>query len=97
MSKSLQNIDDKNKNNVLVNTIRNALSHLKDKIETITKIEKTSKEPDKIVDIVGKIFEFNRPNEDQQPDAWFREYRICWKKRKSGRVRTKNINTRSNA
>ena len=69
LSKSLQNIDDKNKNNVLVNTIRNALSHLKDKIETITKIEKTSKEPDKIVDIVGKIFEFNRPNEDQQPDA----------------------------
>ena len=69
MSKSLQIIDDKNKNNVLVNTIRNALSHLKDKIETMTKIEKRSKEPDKVVNIVGKIFEFNRPNQDQQPDT----------------------------
>ena len=35
------------------------MNHLKDKIETMTKIEKRCKERDKIVDIV----------EDQQPDT----------------------------
>ena len=61
MSKALYNIDDKKKSNALVNLIRSALIDLKDKIETMmTETKKSSKVPDKIVDIVEKILEFNR-------------------------------------
>ena len=61
MSKALHNIDDKKKSNALVNLIRSALIDLKDKIETMmTETKKSSKVPDKIVDIVEKILEFNR-------------------------------------
>ena len=61
LSKSLYNIDDKKKSDALVNLIRSALIDLKDKIETMmTETKKSSKVPDKIVDIVEKILEFNR-------------------------------------
>ena len=60
MSKALYSIDDKKENNILVNTIRNALSDLKDKVETMTDTEKRSKVPDKIVNIVKNVLEFNR-------------------------------------
>ena len=61
MSKALYNIDDKKKSNALVNLIRSALTDLKDKIETMmTETKKSSEVPDKIVDIVEKILEFNR-------------------------------------
>ena len=61
MSKALYNIDDKKKSNALVNLIRSALIDLKDKIETMmTETKKSSEVPDKIVDIVEKILEFNR-------------------------------------
>ena len=61
MSKALYNIDDKKKSNDLVNLIRSALIDLKDKIETMmTETKKSSEVPDKIVDIVEKILEFNR-------------------------------------
>ena len=60
MSKALYNIDDKKKSNALVNLIRSALIDLKDKIETMmTETKKSSEVPDKIVDIVEKILEFN--------------------------------------
>ena len=61
MSKALYNIDDEKKSNALVNLIRSALIDLKDKIETMmTETKKSSEVPDKIVDIVEKILEFNR-------------------------------------
>ena len=61
MSKALYNIDDEKKSNALVNLIRSALIDLKDKIETMmTETKKSSKVPDKIVDIVEKILGFNR-------------------------------------
>ena len=61
LSKGLYNIDDKKKSDALVNLIRSALTDLKDKIETMmSETKKSSEVPDKIVDIVEKILEFNR-------------------------------------
>ena len=53
------------RNNILVNGI-NALSDLKGEIETMTETEKN----DKIVNIAEDILEFNRQNQDEQPDTY---------------------------
>ena len=67
--KALYNINDGKENNILVNTVRSALSDLKDNIETMTETVKRSEELDKTVDIVEKILEFNKQNQDEKRDT----------------------------
>ena len=60
MLKTLYNLNDKKKNNLLVNTIKSSLSSLKNEIEKMSENEIKIKKPNEIVDIVEKILEFNR-------------------------------------
>ena len=50
MLKYLYNLNDKNKNNELVNVIKSALSDFKDDIENISAEEKETEKPYKIVE-----------------------------------------------
>ena len=45
------------------------MSDLKDNIETMAETEKRSEELDKTVDIVEKILEFNKQNQDEKRDT----------------------------
>ena len=45
------------------------MSDLKDNIETMTETEKRSEELDKTVDIVEKILEFHKQNQDEKRDT----------------------------
>ena len=56
MLKVVYNTDSKKKNNNLVNVIKSGLSDFKDEIE----------KPFEIVDIVERILEFNRQNQEGQ-------------------------------
>ena len=51
--------NDRKKNNDLVNVIKGGSSDLKNEIENMGQKEKEIEKPNKIVDIVGKILEFN--------------------------------------
>ena len=55
-----------NKNKKLVDEIESGLSDLKDEIEEMSEDELEIKKPYKIVDIVEKIPEFNRQNQEGQ-------------------------------
>ena len=59
MLKTVYNTNDQKKNNNLVNVIKSGLSDLKNKIENMGKEEKKIEKPNRIVDIVEKILEFN--------------------------------------
>ena len=50
--------NNKKKNNDLINVIKSELSDLKNEIEEISEDEIQIKQPDKIVDIVERILEF---------------------------------------
>ena len=63
MLKSLYNLNDRKKNNLLVNTIK---SDLKNEIKKMSENEIKIEKPHKIVDIVERIFEFNRQNQEGQ-------------------------------
>ena len=60
------NTNDKKKNNDLINVIKSGLSDLKNDIEKMSKNETEIEKPDKTVDIVEKIFQFNRQNQEGQ-------------------------------
>ena len=60
MLKTLYNLNDKKKNNLLVNTIKSSLSDLKNEIEKMSEDEIINEKPYKTVDIVEKILESNR-------------------------------------
>ena len=64
MLTDLYSTDNKQKNNRLVDVIKSGLSNLKGEIEQMSEGEKKIERPDKIVDIVEKIFEFNRQNQE---------------------------------
>ena len=66
MLTDLYSKDNKQKNNRLVDVIKSGLSNLKGEIEQMSEGEKKIEGPDKIVDIVEKIFEFNRQNQERQ-------------------------------
>ena len=51
---------DKNKNNNLVDAIKSELSVLREEIEEMSENEIEIEKPDKTVDIIEKILEFNR-------------------------------------
>ena len=63
MSKTLYSLNDKKKNNLLVNTIKSGLNDLKNKIKKMSKEEREIKEPDKIVETAKEIIKFNEQQE----------------------------------
>ena len=64
--KAVYNADRKKKNNSLVDVIKSELSDLKDEIGQIPNDKIKIERPDKIVDIVEKILDFNRQNQEEQ-------------------------------
>ena len=66
MLKVVYNTNNKKKNNDLINAIKSGLSNLKNEIKEISEDEVEIEKPYKIVDIVEKIFEFNRQNQERQ-------------------------------
>ena len=66
MLKTLYNLNDRKKNNQLVNIIKSGLSDLKNEIERMSEDETKIEKPYEIVDIVKKILEFNRQNQEDK-------------------------------
>ena len=64
MFKTLYNISDRKKNNLLVNTIKSGLSDLKNKIKKMSEDEIKIEKPNEVVDIVEEILEFNEQNQE---------------------------------
>ena len=63
MLKTLYSLNDKKKNNLLLNTIKSGLSDLKNEIKKMSKEERKIEKPDKIVEIVEEILKFNEQQE----------------------------------
>ena len=59
MLKTVYTTNNRKKNNDLVNVIKGGSSDLKNEIENMGQKKKEIEKPNKIVDIVGKILEFN--------------------------------------
>ena len=66
MLKTLYNLNDRKKNNLLVNTIKRGLNDLKNEIRKMSEDEIKNEKPHKIVDIVKRILDFNRQNQRGQ-------------------------------
>ena len=64
--KKLYEAKDKKRNNDLVNMIKSGLSDLKDEIKEMSEDETKIEKPDKIVDLVEKILEFNEQNQKEE-------------------------------
>ena len=64
MLKTLYNLNDGKKNNRLVNKIKNGLSDLENEIKKMSEDEIKTEKPYKIVDIVEKILESNKQNQE---------------------------------
>ena len=60
MRKHLYEIKNKKQNNELVNVIKSGLIDLKDKLKKMSEDEKETEKPDKLLEIVEEILEFNR-------------------------------------
>ena len=69
MFKNLYNLNNKNKNNELVNVIKSVLSDFKDKIKNISEEEKETGKPYRIVDIAEKILKFNKKKKKKQEEG----------------------------
>ena len=65
MLKAVYTINDRKKNNELVSMIKSGLSHLKNEIERMSEDEIKIEKSYEIVDIVEKILEFNRQNQEE--------------------------------
>ena len=66
MLKAVYTINGRKKNNELVSMIKSGLSDLKNEIERMSEDETKIEKPYEIVDIVEKILEFNRKNQEGQ-------------------------------
>ena len=66
MLKTLYNLNDGKKNNRLVNKIKNGLSDLENEIKKMSEDEIKTEKPYEIVDIVEKILESNKQNQEGQ-------------------------------
>ena len=64
MFKNLYNLNDREKNNLLVNTIKSRLSDLKNEIKKMSKDEIKTEKPYKIVENVEKILKFSQRNQE---------------------------------
>ena len=60
LAKKLLETKNKNKNNELVEKVKNRWSNLKDVIEEMTEDEIKTEKPDKILEIVKEILDFNK-------------------------------------
>ena len=63
MLKFVFKTNDKKKNSKLANVIKSELSDLKNEIENMSEEEKEIEKPSEIVDIVEKMLEFNKQNQ----------------------------------
>ena len=63
MLKEVYKINDKNKNNKLVDMIKSGLSDLKNEIEDMSEEEKKIEKPNEIIDVVEKILELSKKNQ----------------------------------
>ena len=66
MLKVVNTAKNRKKNERLVNVIKTGLSDLQNEIKEMSDDELKIEKPDKIVDIVEKILELNRLNQDVQ-------------------------------
>ena len=66
MAKKLFETKNKNKNNELVEKVKNRWSNLKDVIEEMSEDEIKTEKPDKILEIVKEILDFNKRIRKQQ-------------------------------
>ena len=66
IQKELYKTKNAGKNNKLVNVIKSGLKDLKKDIEQMGDDVKEIEKPDEIVDIVEKILEYNRQNQERQ-------------------------------
>ena len=64
MLKFLCNTDSKRNSSDLINLIKTGLSDLKDETESMFENEIETERPNKIVDIVEKILDFNNQNQE---------------------------------
>ena len=60
LRKHLYEIKNKKQSNELVNVIKSGLIDLKDKLKKMSEDEKETEKPDKLLEIVEEILEFNR-------------------------------------
>ena len=60
MLKDLYETNDQEKNRVLVNVINSGIQELNKEIETMSKDEKETEKPDKILKVVEEILKFNK-------------------------------------
>ena len=65
MLKSLFNLNDQVKNNLLVNTIKSGLTDLKNEIKKMSEVEIKNEKPYKIVNIVEKILVMNKSQQEK--------------------------------
>ena len=76
MYKNLDSTKNIERNKIHVDLIKSALTDLKNKNRKMSKNEKRIEQPDKMVDTVEKILEFNNQNQEGQrlkiltPNAW---------------------------
>ena len=66
MLKAVYNTDNKRKKNDLVNVIKSGMSDLKDEIEEISENEIEIEKPNRLKDIIEKILDFNKQNQEVQ-------------------------------
>ena len=66
LAKQLYKIKNKNKNNELVNVIKSGIIDLRNKINKISKDEQEIEKPDRILEIVDEIIDFNSKIQEQQ-------------------------------
>ena len=66
MAKDLYETKNKNKENELVEEIKNRWGNLKDEIKKMSEDEKEIEQPDKILEIVEKVLDFNKKIRKQQ-------------------------------
>ena len=92
MVKKLYELKDKKKNSSLVNLIKSGLSDLRNEIEEMSKKEKKIEQPDRILEIIKKIIDFNIEIQKQQgrglkiltPDQMLCRLRISLAQLKAG-------------
>ena len=65
MLKDLYGINDEKKNSKLVDVIKSGLSDLKNETENMDEKEKETEKPNEIIDVVEKILEFNKQNQER--------------------------------
>ena len=98
MLKSVYKTNDIKKNSKLVNVIKSGLNDSKNKIENMREEEKEIEKPSEIIDIVEKILEFNKQNQQGQglkiltPDQMLSRLPITLFQLKAGNNSKKLIN-----